>query len=191
MHLKRRENKFLNLLLFLILIVNVSMLLIGCSDMRSGASASDAALVESADDHDYDGTQTKNNSTEIDNALDTNQGQNGDKKRGEFATLHVYGVLSGEGIAEDGRCEYTLSSEDSNVIIALFYSREKETLETPLDCISTIEFRLGEDYLGTSLNDINVLSGRIDGKLVAVYLDEDESSILKQLVYTYAPDIAH
>lgn len=125
------------------------------------------------------------------NDLDTNQGQNINQDRGEFATLYVYGALSGEGIAEDGRCEYTLSSEDSNVIIALFYSKEKETLETPLDCISTIEFRLGEDYLGTSLNDINVLSGRIDGKLVAVYLDEDESSILKQLVYTYAPDIAH
>ena len=125
------------------------------------------------------------------NDLDTNQGQNINQDRGEFATLYVYGALSGEGIAEDGRCEYTLSSEDSNVIIALFYSQEKETLETPLDCISTIEFRLGEDYLGTSLNNINVLSGRIDGKLVAVYLDEDESSILKQLVYTYAPDIAH
>ncbi len=191
MHWQKRVHKFLKLFLFLILITNMSMVLVGCSDISSGAPTSDTALVENADDHDCDGTQTKNDSPEIDGDLDTNQGQNVEKERKEFATLYVYGALSVESIAKDGCLEYTLSSEDSDVIITLFYNHEKETLETPLECISTIEFRLGDDYLATSLNGINVLSGRIDGNLVAMYLGEDESSLLKQLVYTYAPDIAY
>jgi len=93
-------------------------------------------------------------------------------------------------ISSDSRREHSLSSEDSELILELFYEHDKEVKSMPCDCISLMEFRFGDDYLNVTSSGMDRLEGCIDGELVEMQLDDNESDLLKQLVYKYAPDLA-
>lgn len=115
--------------------------------------------------------------------------QNFDTTQRETVTLLLYDGWQESETEESGNNAYTLTEEDSNTVIDLFYNHKKETVDTPLDSISTVEFRIGNDYLTTSLGDIATLSGRIDGSLVVFSLNENERNLLQQLVCKYAREI--
>lgn len=85
--------------------------------------------------------------------------------------------------------EYPLSGKDAEMIVDLFYSHEKEVLDSPLCSVETIRFQIGEDYLGTSMDSLHVLSGIVQGELVAIHLSEDECEALRKIISPYTQNI--
>lgn len=85
--------------------------------------------------------------------------------------------------------EYPLSGKDAEMIVDLFYSHEKEVLDSPLCSVETIRFQIGEDYLGTSMDSLHVLSGIVQGELVAIHLSEDECEALRKSISPYTQNI--
>lgn len=81
--------------------------------------------------------------------------------------------------------EYTLSDDEADTIVNLFYNHEIMTVDSPIASVATLCFQCGEDYLTTSLDSLNILSGRINGELVVVFLSESEYKEVHQIVSQY------
>ena len=85
--------------------------------------------------------------------------------------------------------EYSLSEEQSAFVRGLFYNHEKEILDSPVDSVGLVEFRIGEDHLSTSMEGADLLDGVIDGEQVLVELSESEAEMMYRIISAYATDI--
>lgn len=84
---------------------------------------------------------------------------------------------------------YVLKGEQAQAISNLFYDHEMQIIDSPLESIATLQFRIGEDLLCTSMGDLGTLDGRINGNLVVLELSGEEYEAVYQIVSPYAEGI--
>ena len=85
---------------------------------------------------------------------------------------------------------YTLTPEDSSRVIAILESAEREYLDSPVANVESMEFVYGENRLGTTPEDIETITGDLDGRHVCLELDEAACIELRQIATKYAdPDM--
>ena len=102
--------------------------------------------------------------------------------------LKVYSEATATEAGNHGT-EYTLSDEQADYIKEIFYNHEKNSIDSPLMSIGTVEFQIGNDILSTSIGGLSVLDGVINGKYVMIELSESERQQLQELITTYVTDL--
>lgn len=103
----------------------------------------------------------------------------------EDVILRVFGDWD-EAAGTQAVNEYPLSDEQAEFVRSLFYRHERQTLSSPTDSIATLELRIGEDSLLTSVEGLSTLEGRIGGELVSLTLSGQEHERLYRIVARYA-----
>ena len=61
-------------------------------------------------------------------------------------------------------------------------------LDSPLESVATLQFRINDDYLYSSMDTLSVLSGRIQGELVLISLTENECEMIRQIITQLVQD---
>ena len=85
---------------------------------------------------------------------------------------------------------YTLTPEDSSRVIAILESAKREYPDSPVANVESMEFVYGENRLGTTPEDIETITGNLDGRYVCLELDEAACIELRQIATKYAdPDM--
>ena len=108
-----------------------------------------------------------------------------EKEDKRVVTLLVFGGWDDEVDEKKADNEYILEDEKAKMIAALFYNHEMQINDSPVSSAATLAFRIGEDYLNTSMEDLGTLSGRINGKLVTIELSDHEYESVYQIVSRY------
>lgn len=130
------------------------------------------------------------NPIEDEDGSDKDAGQLPDVEIDDAVILLVFGGADVSETQAGQDMEYTLSAEDAEAMFHLFYSHEKEVLDSPVESIATLEFQIGEDYLNTSMGAIKTLSGKVGGQLVMIRLSESECDEVYQIISRYVPDVS-
>ena len=60
-----------------------------------------------------------------------------------------------------------------------------QLLDSPLLSVATLRIQFGENYLETSMDSLDTLSGILNGKLVVIKLEQDEYNALYEVVFRY------
>lgn len=96
-------------------------------------------------------------------------------------------IVHGEGTQEGST--YVLPQEQAQVIADLFCHHPRESLDSPVGSVGSVQFQIGQEMLSTSLDALDTLSGRVQGELVLIHLSEREYETVYQIVSQYAQDI--
>ena len=83
---------------------------------------------------------------------------------------------------------FPLDSQQAEFITELFYNHESEILEGPISLATTVQFKIGEDYLATSHGANGTLDGTVNGELVMLELEQDEWDTVCQIVSHFLED---
>lgn len=105
----------------------------------------------------------------------------------DIVTLHIFGAWN-DSEKRNEVDEYVLEDEHAEVILDMFYNHEMQILDSPVESIATLQFGIGEDYLTTSMDALWSLSGRINGELVGIELNDSEYETVRWIVSQYVQD---
>ncbi len=83
-----------------------------------------------------------------------------------------------------------MSGDQAAFISGLFYDHEKIIIDSPLANIASIEFRIGNDVLFTSVGGLSTLDGGINKQYVQVELNDMERQQLREILESYVDDLS-
>lgn len=104
-------------------------------------------------------------------------------------TLLIYGGWDYEKDVKNQDIEIALEDEWAQTIFDIFYNHEMQIIDSPPLSAATFAFKIGEDFLETSMGALKSLTGRINGKLVLVKLSDSEYDAVYQIISPFAQDI--
>lgn len=104
-------------------------------------------------------------------------------------TLLIYSGWDYEKDVKDQDIEFALEDERAQTIFDIFYNHEMQIIDSPPLSAATFAFKIGEDFLETSMGALKSLTGRINGKLVLVKLSDSEYDAVYQIISPFAQDI--
>lgn len=106
----------------------------------------------------------------------------------DSVVLKVYYNADAMEEGNDGT-EYALAGEQADFISGLFYNHGKVINDSPPASIASIEFRIGNDVLFTSIGGLSTLDGGIKNQYVSIELDDSERQQLRELIESYVDDL--
>ena len=170
----KKRNPFLISLLCLAALVVLS----GCASKDAGRQDAAAALPNTSE---AASTPAENVSAVSENPADTEEAfDRADVEEKPVVTMTIWSY------DVDKEFAYTLAPEDSSRVIALFEGAEREFPDSPVANGISMEFVYGENYLGTAPEDIETITGDLDGRYVCLTLDEAACIELRQIITKYA-----
>lgn len=113
-----------------------------------------------------------------------NADQNKDTALDRMVTVYVSEFEYDES-KEDWGNEYTLEQRDAEVVMEVLDGAQMQLLDSPLLSVATLRIQFGENYLETSMDSLDTLSGILNGKLVVIKLEQDEYNALYEVVFRY------
>lgn len=143
------------------------------SEKDSDTKAIDTTVYETISSESQEGSmkETKTNNTE-ETSIEVNEHV--------LMQVHYY---------DESEDEFTLSAEHAAFVKEIFCSNKMETIESPLASIATVVFQIDGKILSTSMGNLPILDGVIDGKLVMVELSDSECQQLQEVIETYVTDL--
>ena len=170
----KKRNPFLILLLCLAALIVLS----GCASKDAGRQDAAAALPDTSE---AASTPAEDVSPAPENPSDTEETPDQtDTEEEPVVTVTIWSYDTGEEFA------YTLTPEDSDHVIAIFEGAEREFPDSPVANGISMEFVYGENYLGTAPEDIETITGDLDGRYVCLTLDAAACIELRQIITNYA-----
>ena len=156
-------------------------LLIGCAGQSSlqGAGAANDTQAPDPKGAEAESADSQTNETLSEAAQTTENPDN------VAVVLKVYSDTD-EG---NSGTEYQLSAEEADFVEELFCSSEMKLIESPLESIGSIELRIGEEVLSTSMGNLPVLDGVVGNHYVMVELSDSECQKLKALITSHVGDL--
>lgn len=113
-----------------------------------------------------------------------NADQNKDTALDRMVTVYVSEFEYDES-KEDWGNEYTLEQRDAEAVMEVLDGAQMQLLDSPLLSVATLRIQFGENYLETSMDSLDTLSGILNGKLVVIKLEQDEYNALYEVVFRY------
>ncbi|MBO4211038.1 MAG: hypothetical protein J5878_00080 [Oscillospiraceae bacterium] len=159
-------------------------LLIGCAGQSSlqGAGAANDTQAPDPKGAEAESADSQTNETLSEAAQTTENPDN------VAVVLKVYSEASATDEGNPGT-EYQLSAEEADFVEELFCSSEMKLIESPLLSIGSIELRIGEEVLSTSMGNLPVLDGVVGNHYVMVELSDSECQKLKALITSHVGDL--
>lgn len=177
---------------FAIVVTILAGMLVGCAGhlktQGTGQTPDTQASGQKKEDICATDTQTSDTMSETTQVEDKETTQAVEDIDTSKVVLKVYSDATATDEGNPGT-EYTLPDEQAGFMRNLFYDHERETLESPLLSIGTIEFRIGEDILSTSMGGLSVLDGVVDRENVKLQLSDLERQQLQEVIETYVTDL--
>ena len=175
--------------LSIILIGGLLVMLTGCISDKTEMSNSNPTLPRNIEFADLSGStmQTENKESTSTITSDCDESET-IKDSNHSAVLILYGGWDNTLDVKYEDEEYVLSAENTEKIADLFYNHEKQVLDSPLESVATLQFRMNDDYLYSSMDTLSVLSGRIQGELVLISLTENECEMIRQIITQIVQD---
>ena len=177
--------------LFAVLVMILAILMSGCKGQTTAQGAgetTDTQEVTAQTTDDTQASETTLSETQAETEAEDTQSSemNSSEKTNSEGEEYIYFSVS---FYDNSHAEYTLSIEESEFIRKLFYNHEKRVTEFLSDSVSTVYFRIGNDFLYTSMAD-DTMEGSINWEFVRIELSEAERQQLREIVEMHVGDLS-